>query len=69
MKNTFSLVYTYLSWPSLSLPTPRMSKASESCMVSAAEAMVKTALLQAVQIKLLSLRNDRSHYRRPTSSA
>ena len=28
----------------------------------------KTALLQAVQIQLLSLRNERSHYHRPASS-
>ena len=41
MKNTFSLVSTYISWSSLSLPTPRMMKTSNSCMVSAAHPLVK----------------------------
>ena len=36
----FSLVSTYISWSSLSLPTPRMRKTSESCMVSAAHPLV-----------------------------
>ena len=39
-KNTFSLVSTYISWSSLSLPTPRMRKANNSCMVSAAHPLV-----------------------------
>ena len=37
MKNTF---LRSLSWSSLSLPTPRMRKASDSCMVSAAHPLV-----------------------------
>ena len=37
---TFSLVSTYISWSSLSLPTPRMRKTSHSCMVSAAHPLV-----------------------------
>ena len=37
----FSLVSTYISWPFLSLPTPRMRKANDSCMVSAAHPLVK----------------------------
>ena len=41
MKNTFSLMSTYISWSSLSLPTPRMRKTSDSCMVSAAHPLVK----------------------------
>ena len=41
MKNTFSLVSTYISWSSLSLPTPRKMKTSDSCMVSAAHPLVK----------------------------
>ena len=41
MKNMFGLVSTYVSWSSLSLPTPRMRKASDSCMVSAAHPLVK----------------------------
>ena len=41
MKNTFSLVSTYIDWSSLSLPTPRMRKTSNSCMVSAAHPLVK----------------------------
>lgn len=41
MKNTFSLVSTYMSWSSLSLPTLRMRKTSESCTVSAAHPPVK----------------------------
>ena len=40
MKNTFSLVSTYISWSSLSLPTPRMRKANESYMVSATHPLV-----------------------------
>ena len=40
MKNTFSLVSTYISWSSLSLPTPRMKKLKKSCMVSAAHPLV-----------------------------
>ena len=36
MKNTFSLVSTYISWSSVSPSTPRMMKTSDSCMVSAA---------------------------------
>ena len=40
MKNRFSLVSTYISWSSLSLPTPRMRKTSDSCMVSAAHPLV-----------------------------
>ena len=40
-ENTFSLASTYISWSSLSLPTPRMRKASDSCMVSAAHPLVK----------------------------
>ena len=40
MKNMFSLVSTYISWSSLSLPTPRMRKTSDSCMVSAAHPLV-----------------------------
>ena len=41
MKNTFSLVSTYINWSSLSLPTPRMRKTSNSCMVSAVHPLVK----------------------------
>ena len=41
MKNTFSLVSTYINWSSLSLSTPRMRKANDSCMVSAAHPLVK----------------------------
>ena len=41
MKNMFSLVSTYISWSSLNLPTPRMRKTNESCMVSAAHPLVK----------------------------
>ena len=41
MKNTFSLVSRYINWSSLSLPTPRMRKANDSCMVSAAHPLVK----------------------------
>ena len=41
MKNTFSLVSTYKSWSSLSLPTPRMRKTRDTCMVSAAHPLVK----------------------------
>ena len=40
MKNTFSLVSAYINWSSLSLPAPRMRKANESCMVSAAQPLV-----------------------------
>ena len=40
MKNIFSLVSTYISWSSLSRPTPRMRKASDSCLVSAAHPLV-----------------------------
>ena len=40
MKNTCSLVFIYISWSSLSLPTPRMRNASHSCMVSAAHLLV-----------------------------
>ena len=40
MKNMFSLVSTYISWSSLSLPTPEMRKTSDSCMVSAAHPLV-----------------------------
>ena len=43
MKNTFSLVSAYISWSFLSLPAPRMRKANESCMVSAAHPLVKRA--------------------------
>ena len=39
MKNTFSLVSTYISWSSLNLPTPRMRK--KACMVYAAHTLVK----------------------------
>ena len=41
MKTTFYLVSTYISWSLLSLPTPRMRKTSDSCMVSAAHPLVK----------------------------
>ena len=41
MKNMFSLVSTYINWSSLSLPTPRIRKANESRMVSAAHPLVK----------------------------
>ena len=41
MKKMFSLVSTYISWSSLSLPSPRMRKANESCMVSAAHPLIK----------------------------
>ena len=37
----FSLVSAYISWSSLSLPSPRIRKASDSCMVSAAHPLVK----------------------------
>ena len=40
MKNMFSLISTYISWSSLSLQTPRMRKANDSCMVSAAHPLV-----------------------------
>ena len=36
----FCLVSTYISWSSLSLPTPRMRKTSDSCMASAAHPLV-----------------------------
>ena len=39
-KNTFSLVSTYISWSSLSLPTPRMRKTSDSWVISAAHPLV-----------------------------
>ena len=39
MKNMFSLVSTYINC-SLSLPTPRLKKTSDSCMVSAAHPLV-----------------------------
>ena len=41
MKNTFSLLSTYLSGSYWSLPTPRMSKISESCIFSADHPLVK----------------------------
>ena len=41
MKNTFSLVSTYISWSSLSLPNSTMKKANESCIVAAAHLLVK----------------------------
>ena len=41
MKNTFSRVSTYINWSSLSLPTPRMRKTSDSCMVSTTHTLVK----------------------------
>ena len=40
MKNMFSLFSTYINWSSLSLQTPRMRKANDSCMVSAAHPLV-----------------------------
>ena len=70
MKNMFSLVSQYINWSSLSLSTPRMRKTSESCMVSAAHPMVKReAEAEAVQIQLLLLHNESSHYHRPASCA
>ena len=38
-KHVFSGLY--ISWSSLSLPTPRIRKANKSCMVSAAQPLVK----------------------------
>ena len=40
MTNKFSVVSTYISWSSLSLPAPRMRKTSDSRMVSAAHTLV-----------------------------
>ena len=40
IKNMFSLVSTYINWSSLSLPTPRMRKTNDSCMISAAHPLV-----------------------------
>ena len=56
MKNTFCLVSTYISWSSLSLPTPRI-RLHGLCSPPTG----KTMLLQAVQIQLLSLCNERRH--------
>ena len=68
MKNTFSLVSTYINWSSLSLPTPRMRKASRFLHGLCSPPTGKTALLQAVQIQLLSLRNERRDFHRQASS-
>ena len=57
MKNTFSLVSTYINWSSL-LPTPRARKANESCMVSAAHPLVKRCSYKLFRFS--SLRNERS---------
>ena len=62
MKNMFSLVSTYISWSSLSL-----DKWFLRGLCSPPTG--KPALLQAVQIQLLSLRNKRSHLHRQASSA
>ena len=69
MKNMFSLLSTYINWSSLSLLTLRMRKANKSCIYSAAQPTGQTVLLQAVQIQLLSLRNERRDVHRPASSA
>ena len=41
MKNTFSLVSSYISWSSLNLPTPTMRKTNDSCVASAAHPMIR----------------------------
>ena len=66
-KNTFSLVSTYKNWSSLSQPTPRIKKANLLGLCSPPTG--KTALLQAVQIQLLSLCNERRDVHGPASSA
>ena len=50
MKNMFSLVSTYINWSSLSLPTARMRKSNDSCMVSAAHPLVKLLLLRSYRL-------------------
>ena len=62
----FSLVSTYISWSSLSLPTPKNKWLLHGLC---SPPTGKTALLQAVQIQLLLLRNKRRDVHRPTSSA
>ena len=59
MKKTFSLVSIFINWSSLSLPTPSLCSPPTG----------KTGQLQAVQIQLLLLSNERSHYHRQDSSA
>ena len=69
MKNMFFLVSTYISWSSLTLPTPKMSKTSDVLHGLCSPPTGNMALQQAVQIQLLLLRNERSHLYSPTSSA
>ena len=60
---------TCINWSSLSLPTPRMRGKKQVLHGLCSSPTGKTELLLAVQILLLSLRNKRTHYHRPTSTA
>ena len=67
-KHVFSALYIY----KLVLPEPANSQKEENKRVLhglCSPPTGNTALRQAVQILLLSLLNERSHYHRPTSSA
>ena len=67
-KHVFSGLFIY----KLVLPEPANSQNEENKQVLhglCSPPTGKTALLQAVQILLLSLCNERSHYHRPASSA
>ena len=66
-KHVFSALYIF----KLVLPEPANSQKEENKRVLhglCSPPTGNTALLQAVQILLLSLRNERSHYHRPASS-
>ena len=68
MKNTFSLVCTYKLV--LSEPTNSQNEENKQFLhVLCSPPTSKMALLLAVQIQLLSLRNQRSHFHRQASSA
>ena len=66
-KHVFSGLY--INWSSLSLPAPRVRKANNSCMVSAAHPLVKWRSHRLFSFQLLLLRNERSHLHWPASSA
>ena len=66
-KHVFSGLYIY----KLVLPEPTNSQNEENKRVLhglCSSPTGETWLLQAVQILLLSLRNEKSHFHRPTSS-
>ena len=66
MINMFSPVSTYISWSSLSLPTQENKQFLHGLC---SPPTGKKVLLQAVQIQLLLLHNERSNFHRPASSA